>query len=72
MNILDEAKLNWAFKVYDVDNDGSIDIDNIADIIQTLDALEGFCQGLVISQYYQLLIECVLYSIDISNLLQSS
>ena len=43
----DEARLDWAFKLYDVDNDGIIDIENIAAIMRTLDAMEGLSKGLL-------------------------
>ena len=37
--------MNWAFKLYDVDNDGMIDINEIAVIMQTLDSIEGVKPG---------------------------
>ena len=36
----EESKLVWVFKLYDVDNDGIIDIDEMASIMETLDSLE--------------------------------
>ena len=37
--------MNWAFKLYDVDNDGMIDINEIAVIMETLDSIEGVKPG---------------------------
>ena len=39
--IVDSAKLNWAFKLYDVDNDGLIDLEEMSIIMETLDSIEG-------------------------------
>ena len=36
----EESKLAWVFKLYDVDNDGVIDIDEMASIMETLESLE--------------------------------
>ena len=36
----EESKLAWVFKLYDVDNDGHIDIDEMAGIMETLESLE--------------------------------
>ena len=41
----DTEKVNWAFKLYDVDNDGMIDINEISVIMQTLDSIEGVLPG---------------------------
>ena len=41
----DEDKLVWAFRLYDMDNNGVIDIDEMANIIETLDAIEGVKPG---------------------------
>ena len=40
-----EAKLNWAFKLYDVDNDGVIDLYEMAVIIEMMDNLDGVKPG---------------------------
>ncbi len=42
---LDSAKLNWAFKLYDVDNDGMIDLQEMSVIMETLDSIEGIKPG---------------------------
>ena len=42
---LDDAKLNWAFKLYDVDNDGMVDMKEISVIMETLDSIEGVVPG---------------------------
>ena len=34
-------KLNWAFKLYDIDNDGLVDLHEMAVIMETLDDIEG-------------------------------
>ena len=44
---LDEDKLKWAFKLYDVDNNGVIDVQEMALIIETLDCIEGVRPGRV-------------------------
>ena len=44
----DEDKLIWAFRLYDMDNNGVIDVDEMANIIETLDAIEGVKPGEVI------------------------
>lgn len=36
----EESKLVWVFKLYDVDNDGVLDIDELASIMETLESLE--------------------------------
>ena len=36
----EESKLAWVFKLYDVDNDGVIDIEEMASIMETLESLE--------------------------------
>ena len=36
----EESKLAWVFKLYDVDNDGFIDIDEMASVMETLESLE--------------------------------
>jgi Ca2+-binding EF-hand superfamily protein len=41
----DEDKLKWAFKLYDMDNNGVIDIKEMAAIIETLDCIEGVKPG---------------------------
>ena len=33
-------KLNWAFKLYDIDNDGLVDLHEMAVIMETLDDIE--------------------------------
>jgi Ca2+-binding EF-hand superfamily protein len=43
---VDSAKLNWAFKLYDVDNDGMIDLHEMSVIMETLDRIEGIKPGL--------------------------
>ena len=35
----------WAFRLYDMDNNGVIDIDEMANIIDTLDCIEGVKPG---------------------------
>jgi Ca2+-binding EF-hand superfamily protein len=37
--------LKWAFKLYDMDNNGVIDIKEMAAIIETLDCIEGVKPG---------------------------
>jgi Ca2+-binding EF-hand superfamily protein len=37
--------LNWAFKLYDVDNDGMIDLHEMSVIMETLDSIEGIKPG---------------------------
>ena len=41
----DEEKLKWAFRLYDQDNNGVIDIAEMANIIDTLDSIEGVKPG---------------------------
>ena len=41
----DEEKLKWAFRLYDLDNNGEIDIEEMANIIDTLDCIEGVHAG---------------------------
>ena len=41
----DEDKLKWAFRLYDMDNNGVIDIDEMSSIIETLDCIEGVKPG---------------------------
>ena len=41
----DEDKLKWAFRLYDMDNNGVIDMDEMAAIIETLDCIEGVKPG---------------------------
>ena len=36
----EESRLTWAFKLYDVDNDGVIEVDEMASILETLESLE--------------------------------
>lgn len=43
--ILDEDKLKWAFKLYDVDSNGVIDVKEMTAIIETLDCIEGVKPG---------------------------
>ena len=38
-------KLNWAFKLYDIDNDGLVDLHEMAVIMETLDDIEGMKPG---------------------------
>ena len=38
-------KLNWAFKLYDIDNDGLVDLHEMAVIMETLDDIEGVKPG---------------------------
>ena len=45
LNCVDDAKLNWAFKLYDVDNDGMVDMKEISVIMETLDSIEGVVPG---------------------------
>ena len=40
-----QEKLNWAFKLYDIDNDGLVDQQEMAIIMQTLDDIEGVKSG---------------------------
>ena len=35
----------WAFRLYDMDNNGVIDIDEMSNIIDTLDCIEGVKPG---------------------------
>ena len=49
--ISDEDKLKWAFKLYDVDSNGVIDVKEMAAIIETLDCIEGVKPGKVKSQF---------------------
>ena len=52
--MLAEAKLNWAFKLYDVNNDGVIDLKEMAVIIEMMDNLDGVIPGIAfifISQF---------------------
>ena len=44
--MLAEAKLNWAFKLYDVNNDGVIDLKEMAVIIEMMDNLDGVIPGI--------------------------
>ena len=44
-SILAEAKLKWAFKLYDVNNDGVIDLKEMAVIIEMMDNLDGVIPG---------------------------
>ena len=46
-SISDEDKLVWAFRLYDVDNNGVIDVDEMANIIETLDCIEGVRPGVI-------------------------
>ena len=39
------AKLNWAFKLYDVDNDGVIYLGEMAVIMETMDDIDGVIPG---------------------------
>ena len=45
--LLAEAKLNWAFKLYDVDNDGFIDLKEMTVIIEMMDDLDGIKPGFI-------------------------
>ena len=38
-------KLNWAFKLYDINNDGLVDLHEMAVIMETLDDIEGVKPG---------------------------
>ena len=40
-----QAKLNWAFKLYDVDNDGVIYLGEMAVIMETMDDIDGVIPG---------------------------
>ena len=40
-----QEKLNWAFKLYDIDNDGLVDQREMAIIMETLDDIEGVKSG---------------------------
>ena len=44
-NIQDEEKLRWSFRLYDMDNNGVIDIEEMVVIIETLDSIEGVKPG---------------------------
>ena len=55
-SFVDEDKLVWAFRLYDMDNNGVIDIDEMANIIETLDAIEGVKPG----QHFWILIYLVI------------
>ena len=44
---IDEEKLKWAFRLYDLDNNGEIDIEEMTNIIETLDCIEGVQAGVV-------------------------
>ena len=46
--VIAEAKLNWAFKLYDVNNDGVIDLKEMAVIIEMMDNLDGVIPGLAL------------------------
>ena len=43
---LDEDKLKWAFRLYDMDNNGGINIEEMRNIIETLDCIEGVKPGM--------------------------
>ena len=45
LNIQDEEKLRWSFRLYDMDNNGVIDIEEMVVIIETLDSIEGVKPG---------------------------
>ena len=40
-----QEKLNWAFKLYDVGNDGVIDLAEMVTIIETVDDIDGVKAG---------------------------
>ena len=42
---LDEEKLRWSFRLYDMDNNGVIDMEEMIVIIETLDSIEGVKPG---------------------------
>ena len=46
----DEDKLKWAFRLYDMDNNGVIDMDEMAAIIETLDCIEGVKPGELVTK----------------------
>ena len=48
----DEDKLKWAFRLYDMDNNGVIDIDEMSSIIETLDCIEGVKPGETYQQIF--------------------
>ena len=41
----DEEKLRWTFRLYDMDNNGVIDMEEMIGIIETLDSIEGVKPG---------------------------
>ena len=43
--VVAQAKLNWALKLYDVDNDGVIDLGEMAVIMETMDDIDGVRLG---------------------------
>ena len=49
-NASDEDKLKWAFRLYDMDNNGVIDMDEMAAIIETLDCIEGVKPGELVTK----------------------
>ena len=42
---IDEEKLRWSFRLYDMDNNGVIDMEEMIVIIETLDSIEGVKPG---------------------------
>ena len=42
---IDEEKLKWSFRLYDMDNNGVIDMEEMCAIIETLDSIEGVKPG---------------------------
>ena len=42
---IDEEKLRWTFRLYDMDNNGVIDMEEMIVIIETLDSIEGVKPG---------------------------
>jgi len=43
----DEEKLRWSFRLYDMDNNGVIDMEEMCVIIETLDSIEGVKPGVI-------------------------
>lgn len=40
----EESKLKWAFKLFDVDNNGSLEVAEMIAVMETLESIDGGCQ----------------------------